>query len=148
MLDRLSPRPGARHRCKRVGRGPGSGWHKTSGRGVKGQGKRSAGRETPVWFEGGQMPLVRRLPKRGFTNIHAKSVQTINLRDLTSFGEGATVDLDALASRGLVRGGRRVPVKLLGDGDAPARLTIKVHRVSAAARRKIEDSGGTVEILA
>jgi large subunit ribosomal protein L15 len=148
MLDRLSPRPGARHRRKRVGRGPGSGLHKTSGRGVKGQGKRSAGRETPAWFEGGQMPLVRRLPKRGFTNIHARSVETLNLRDLARFGEGATVDLEALASRGLVRGRRGVPIKLLGDGDAPARLTIQVHRISASARRKVEEAGGTVELLA
>lgn len=146
MLDRLSPRPGARHRRKRVGRGPGSGLHKTSGRGVKGQGKRSAGRETPMYFEGGQMPLVRRLPKRGFTNIHRKPVEVVNVGALAAFGEGETVDPQALADRGLVRGGR--PVKLLGDGDAPRTLTVKVHRASAGARRKIEEAGGSVEILA
>lgn len=145
MLDRLSPRPGARHRRKRVGRGPGSGLHKTSGRGVKGQGKRSAGRETPMYFEGGQMPLVRRIPKRGFTNIHRKTVEVVNVSALSVFGEGEVVDPQILADRGLVRGGS--PVKLLGDGEAPPKLTVKVHRVSGAARRKIEAAGGSVEIL-
>ena len=145
MLDRLSPRPGARQRRKRVGRGPGSGLHKTSGRGVKGQGKRSAGRETPMYFEGGQMPLVRRLPKRGFTNIHRKPVEVVNVGVLDVFGEGATVDPEALAQRGLVHGG--APVKLLGDGEAPRGLTVKVHRISGSARRKIEEAGGNVEIV-
>lgn len=146
MLDGLSPRPGARHRTKRVGRGPGSGLGKTAGRGTKGQGKRSAGRETPLWFEGGQMPLTRRLPKRGFTNIHRKTVDVLNVRDLASFGEGATVDPESLRARGLVRG--RGPVKLLGEGEAPARIVVKVHRASASARQKIEAAGGTLEILA
>ena len=104
MLDRLSPRPGARHRSKRIGRGPGTGFGKTGGRGMKGQGKRSAGRQTPVWFEGGQMPLVRRLPKRGFTNIHRKRVEIVNLRDLARFGDGATIDVAILAASGLVGG--------------------------------------------
>jgi len=147
MLDRLSPRPGARRRRKRVGRGPGSGFNKTAGRGVKGQGKRSAGRETPAWFEGGQMPLMRRLPKRGFTNIHRKTVEIVNLRDLAGFGDGATVDLAALVQRGLVRGSG-APVKLLGEGDAPSNLTIRVNRASAAAREKVESAGGSVEIVA
>ena len=147
MLDRLSLRPGARHRPKRIGRGPGTGLGKTGGRGMKGQGKRSAGRQTPVWFEGGQMPLVRRLPKRGFTNIHRKRVEIVNLRDLARFGEGATIDVASLAESGLVRGSG-VAVKLLGDGDAPKGLTVKVHRVSGSARRKVEEAGGTVEILA
>jgi len=146
MLDRLSPRPGARHRRKRVGRGPGSGWHKTSGRGVKGQGKRSAGRETPAWFEGGQMPLVRRLPKRGFHNVNRQAVETVNVGQLAGIGEGATVDPELLAARGLIRG-RGKPVKLLGEGDAPPRVHVKVHRVSASARRKVEEAGGTVEIV-
>ena len=147
MLDRLSPRPGARHRPKRIGRGPGTGFGKTGGRGMKGQGKRSAGRQTPVWFEGGQMPLVRRLPKRGFTNIHRKRVEIVNLRDLAKFGDEATIDVASLAECGLVRGSR-VEVKLLGDGDAPQGVTVKVHRASASARRKVEEAGGTVEILA
>jgi len=147
MLDRLSLRPGARHRPKRIGRGPGTGYGKTGGRGMKGQGKRSAGRQTPVWFEGGQMPLVRRLPKRGFTNIHRKSVEIVNLRDLARFGDGATIDVAVLAASGLV-GGSGATVKLLGDGDAPQGVTVKVHRASASARRKVEKAGGTVEILA
>jgi len=145
MLDRLSPRPGARHRRKRVGRGPGSGLHKTSGRGVKGQGKRSAGREVPAYFEGGQMPLVRRLPKRGFTNIHRKQVAVVNVGALEVFGEGATVDPETLRARGLVHG--TAPVKLLGDGEAPKNLTVKVHRISGPARKKIEAAGGSVEIV-
>ncbi|MDJ0787340.1 MAG: 50S ribosomal protein L15 [Myxococcota bacterium] len=147
MLDRLSPRPGARHRPKRVGRGPGSGWNKTSGRGEKGQGHRSAGRETPLWFEGGQMPLARRTPKRGFKNIHRKAVESLNVRELANFAEGSTVDPEALLAAGLIRG-RAGCVKLLGDGDAPKGLTIKVHKASAAAIEKIQAAGGTVEILA
>ena len=146
MLDRLSPRPGARHRSKRIGRGPGTGFGKTGGRGMKGQGKRSAGRQTPIWFEGGQMPLVRRLPKRGFANIHRKRVEIVNLRDLAKFGDEATIDVASLAECGLVRRGG-AEVKLLGDGDAPRGVTVKVHRASAAARRKVEEAGGTVEIL-
>lgn len=145
MLDQLKPRPGARHRAMRVGRGPGSGRHKTSGRGVKGQGKRSAGRETPAWFEGGQMPLARRLPKRGFHNRFRKHVQIVNLRSLAVFGDGASVDADALCARGLARAG--VPIKLLGDGEAPSNLTVKVHRVSRGARARLEQAGGTVEIV-
>ena len=113
MLDRLSPRPGARHRPKRVGRGPGSGIGKTSGRGIKGQGHRSAGREVSTHFEGGQMPLVRRIPKRGFTNIHRKPHEIVNVGALAGFAEGATVDVEALVARGLVRS-TRLAVKLLG----------------------------------
>lgn len=146
MLDRLEPRPGARHRRKRVGRGPGSGTGKTGGRGVKGQGKRSPGRETPLWFEGGQMPLMRRLPKRGFHNPFRRAAEVVNLSALGVFGEGATVDVEMLAARGLVRG-TGGPVKILGEGEAPRGLTIRVHRVSASARQKIEQAGGTVEII-
>jgi len=145
MLDRLAPKAGSRHRKKRVGRGPGSGNGKTAGRGDKGQGHRSAGRETPLWFEGGQMPLVRRIPKRGFTNIHRKAVDIVNLRDLEAFGEGATIDIEFLAQKGLVGG--KAKVKLLGEGDAPQKLTIKVHRISASAKQKVEAAGGSVEIL-
>ncbi len=146
MLDHLAPRPGARRRPKRVGRGPGSGIGKTSGRGIKGQGKRSPGRETAIYFEGGQMPLVRRVPKRGFHNPGRTAVQVVNVGALGVFGEGATVDLDALRQRGLIRASRR-PVKLLAEGEAPARLTVNVHRASAAARKKIEAAGGSVELL-
>ena len=146
MLDRLKPKVGARKKPLRVGRGPGSGRHKTSGRGVKGQGKRSAGRETPFWFEGGQMPLTRRVPKRGFTNIHRKKVEVVNLRDLARLGDGATVDPRTLAEKGLIRG-KGALVKLLGEGDAPKNLTVKLHRVSASARAKVEGAGGNVETL-
>jgi large subunit ribosomal protein L15 len=127
-----------------VGRGPGSGLNKTAGRGEKGQGKRSPGREVPFGFEGGQMPLARRLPKRGFHNLFRKTFQVVNLGSLAAFEEGATVDLEALASKGLIarRGGS---VKLLGEGEAPKNLTVRVHAASKTARKKIEESGGTVE---
>jgi large subunit ribosomal protein L15 len=146
MLDRLQPRPGARHRRKRVGRGPGSGWNKTSGRGEKGQGKRSPGRETALHFEGGQMPLMRRVPKRGFHNPGRTEHQVVNVGALSAFGDGARVDAAALAARGLVpRGAGRV--KILGEGEAPRKLTVVVHGVSAGARRKIEEAGGNVELV-
>ena len=146
MLDRLKPRHGSRSARVRVGRGPGSGLHKTSGRGVKGQGKRSAGREVPFHFEGGQMPLSRRLPKRGFHNRTGTEYQVVNLGALSVFGDGATVDFEALVARGLVhrRGG---DVKLLADGDAPRNLTVKVAAASASARSKVEAAGGTVETV-
>src|SRR5688572_3340558 len=144
MLDRLQPRPGARHVRKRKGRGPGTGHQKTAGRGTKGQGKRSPGRETPLYFEGGQMPLTRRIPKRGFTNIHRELYSVVNVRDLARFGEGATVDPAALVARGLVRrAGLRV--KLLGEGDAPARATVRVHAARGTARRKPAAAGGSDE---
>ena len=146
MLDRLTPRPGARHARKRVGRGPGSGLHKTSGRGVKGQGKRSAGRETPLHFEGGQMPLTRRLPKRGFHHAGRKVNQVVNVSELEGFDAGSTVDVEALAARGLINP-KRGDVKLLADGEAPKNLTVKVHAASAAARQKIEQAGGRVETV-
>jgi large subunit ribosomal protein L15 len=147
MLDRLSPRPGARHRRKVVGRGPGSGHGKTSTRGVKGQGKRSAGAAAARATEGGQMPLVRRLPKRGFRSRSHVQFLVVNLGDLAAFGEGATVDAAALRARGLIRG-RGGPVKLLADGEPPKRLTVKVDRISAAARAKLEAAGGSVETQA
>ena len=146
MLDRLKPRPGALRAQKRVGRGPGSGWNKTAGRGVKGQGKRSPGREVPVGFEGGQMPLARRLPKRGFRNRSRKVFQVVNVGALTAFGDGATVDVEALVARGLVRS-RGGDVKLLGEGEAPKGLSVKVHAASAGARKKIEEAGGKLEAL-
>jgi large subunit ribosomal protein L15 len=146
MLDRLQLRPGARTRPKRVGRGPGSGWHKTSGRGVKGQGKRSPGREVPFGFEGGQMPLARRLPKRGFYNRGRKVHQVVNVGQLAVFGEGASVDVAALVARGLVRA-RGGDVKLLADGEPPKGISVRVHAASAAARKKVEAAGGTLESL-
>ena len=145
MLDRLKPRPGAKHRRRRVGRGPGSGTGKTCGSGVKGQGTRSGGAVRRA-FEGGQMPLVQRLPKRGFTNIFRKPVEIVNVGDLAVFGEGASVDRDALAARGLIRRSVEI-VKLLAEGDAPKGLTIKVSRASGAAVKKVEAAGGSVELI-
>ena len=146
MLDRLAPRAGARKTAKRIGRGPGSGIGKTSGRGMKGQGKRSPGRETPFWFEGGQMPMARRLPKRGFFNPHRVAYQILNVGALSAFEAGSTVDAEALLAHGLIRrnGGG---VKLLAQGDAPKNLTVKVQRVSGRAREKVEEAGGSVELI-
>jgi len=146
MLDRLAPHPGAKKAAKRVGRGPGSGTGKTSGRGMKGQGKRSPGRETPFWFEGGQMPMARRLPKRGFFNPHRVDYQIVNVGALSVFEAGSTVDAESLAAHGLIRrhGGG---VKILAQGDAPKNLTLKVQRVSGSARKKIEEAGGSVELI-
>ena len=146
MLDRLQPRPGATRRRKRVGRGPGSGHRKTSGRGIKGQGKRSPGRETPFYFEGGQMPLSRRLPKRGFHSLVHKVYRIVNLGSLTSLA-GAQIDAGFLEARGLIRHSKQ-PVKLLAEGEAPKGLAIRVQAASAAARRKVEEAGGSVEIIA
>jgi large subunit ribosomal protein L15 len=113
---------------------------------VKGQGKRSPGRETPFHFEGGQMPLARRLPKRGFHNPFRTTYRIVNLAALSAFGDGATIDPEQLESRGLIKHGKD-GVKLLGQGDAPKNLTVKVHRISASARQKIETAGGTVEVI-
>ena len=146
MLDRLAPPAGATSPTKRVGRGPGSGTGKTAGRGMKGQGKRSAGRSTPFWFEGGQMPLVRRLPKRGFFNRDRVEYQIVNVGALSVFEAGSTVDAEALLARGLIRrnGGG---VKILARGDAPKKLALKVQRVSGRAREKVEEAGGSVELV-
>ncbi len=146
MLERLSPRHGSQRPPKRVGRGPGSGTGKNAGRGTKGQGHRSAGRETPFHFEGGQMPLVRRLPKRGFHNLFRKSYRIVNVGALSVFGDGASVDAKQLEERGLIKHGRD-GVKLLAEGDAPKNLKISVHKASASAKKKVEDAGGSVEVL-
>jgi large subunit ribosomal protein L15 len=145
MLDRLQPRPGARTRHRRP-RGPGCGFGKTAGRGTKGQGHRSAGRETGRHFEGGQMPLVRRIRKYGFHRPDRVESRIVNLGALAGFGDGATVDAEALEARGLIRGGT-APIKLLAAGEAPRNLTVRVHRASASARQKIEAAGGKVEIV-
>ena len=146
MLERLTPRTGSRHRPKRVGRGPGSGIGRHCGRGIKGQGTRSRGRPTKLRFEGGQMPLTQRLPKRGFRSRSRKRVETVNLSDLTRFGDGATIDAETLAARGLVRNASAW-VKVLGQGDAPQNLVVKVNRISTSARQKVEAAGGSVELL-
>ncbi len=145
MLDELKPHRGSNLRKKRVGRGPGSGVGRYCGRGIKGQGKRSAGREVPAHFEGGQMPLARRLPKRGFTSRRRSRMEVVNLKDLVVFGDGANVDPTLLRERGLIRRGG-APIKILGEGDPPKNLKVQVARVSAAARSKIEAAGGEVEL--
>ncbi|MEB2343360.1 MAG: 50S ribosomal protein L15 [Deltaproteobacteria bacterium] len=145
MLDRLAPRPGARTRHRRP-RGPGCGFGKTSGRGTKGQGHRSAGAETGRHFEGGQMPLVRRIRKYGFRRPDRVACEIVNVGALAGFGDGATVDAEALLARGLVRTGS-APIKLLAEGEAPRNLTVRVQRASASARAKIEAAGGKVEIV-
>lgn len=147
MLDQLKKSRGSSHRRKRVGRGPGSGSGKTCGTGFKGQGTRS-GQKIKPWFEGGQMPLQMRLPKRGFHNRFRTQVEIVNLADLARLGEGVTVDDGSLASAGLIRGAAGALVKLLGNGEAPKNLTIKVDRISISAKEKIEAAGGSVELLA
>jgi large subunit ribosomal protein L15 len=113
---------------------------------MKGQGKRSPGRATPFSFEGGQMPLVRRLPKRGFFNRDRVAFQIVNVGALSVFEAGSTVDTEALRARGLIRrnGGG---VKILAQGDAPKKLLLRVQRVSGSARKKIEEAGGSVELI-
>ncbi len=141
-LDTLKPPAGSNHPPKRRGRGPGSGHGKTSGHGHKGQKARSGGHVRPG-FEGGQMPLIRRVPKRGFTNPFKARAQTVNLKSLGAFA-GREVTAAALAEAGLVGHADR-PVKLLGDGEAPAGLVVKGLAVSAAARTKVEAAGGRIE---
>jgi large subunit ribosomal protein L15 len=145
MLDELKPSPGSKHRRKRVGRGPGSGIGRYCGRGVKGQGTRSAGRPTHLRFEGGQMPLTMRLPKRGFTSRNRVGVEIVNLSDLSRLGDGATVDAASLVASGLIRGSG-APIKVLAEGEAPKNLTIRVNRISASAQSKVEAAGGSVEL--
>jgi large subunit ribosomal protein L15 len=113
---------------------------------VKGQGTRS-GKKIKAWFEGGQMPLTQRVPKRGFTNIFRKDVEIVNVGELARLGDGATVDPESLAKNGLIRGSG-VEIKLLGEGESPKNLTIKLNRVSAGARTKVEAAGGSVELTA
>ena len=140
----LRPSPGATHSRKRVGRGPGSGHGKTAGRGYKGQ-KSRTGYRHQRGFEGGQMPLHRRIPKRGFTNIFRVEYDIVNISDLDRFEAGAAVTLEALAERRLARRSR--PVKILGDGEITKALTVSAHKFSAAARASIEAAGGRCEVI-
>ena len=144
-LNELSPAKGSRTKKKRVGRGVASGTGKTAGRGSKGHNSRSGGGVRPG-FEGGQMPIHRRLPKRGFTNIFSDSIAVINVRDLNRFESGSVVDEVALVSSGLVKGARD-GIKLLGQGEIGHPLSVKVNRISATARKKIEAAGGNVEVV-
>jgi large subunit ribosomal protein L15 len=145
-LSSLHPAPGARQPRKRVGRGPGSGLGKTAGRGHKGRKSRSGG-NSPPGYEGGQMPLQRRLPKRGFTNPFRKEFEVVNLQSLGRFAAGSVVDPAALAEAGLA-GKRSGRIKVLGKGTVEHALTVKAHGFSEAAKAAIEAKGGTVEVLA
>jgi large subunit ribosomal protein L15 len=141
-LHELKPAPGSRKNKKRIGRGPGSGTGKTAGKGHKGQKSRS-GYSRRDGFEGGQMPLVRRVPKRGFTNIFRTEYSIVNLRQLENLD--GSLGPDELLSHGLVRQGR--PVKILGNGELTKSLTVRAHKFSATAKAKIEAAGGTCEEL-
>jgi large subunit ribosomal protein L15 len=143
-LYELKAPAGHRKKRKRLGRGPGSGTGKTSGRGVKGQ---HARRQMRVGFEGGQLPIHRRVPKRGFTNIHRIEVTGINVGLLAEFPEGTVVTPELLHAHGLLPK-RATVIKLLGDGELSTKLTIQVHRISESARTKVEAVGGSVELLA
>lgn len=143
QLHDLAPAPGSRKNRKKIGRGPGSGMGKTSGKGHKGLKARSGGSVRPG-FEGGQMPIYRRLPKRGFFNIFKTNYAVLNVRDLDRFDDGATIDVDALRGAGMVKG-RFDGVKLLGEGELTKKFSLKNIAVSKTAKEKIEAAGGTVE---
>jgi len=144
-LNELSPSKGSKSSRKRLGRGPGSGTGKTSGKGHKGHKARSGGGVRPG-FEGGQMPIQRRLPKVGFTNIFKKEIAVVNIRDLLKFESGSTVDEAVLVRSGIVKG-RRDGIKLLAQGDINFPLTVKVSFASSGAKEKIEKAGGKVEVI-
>jgi large subunit ribosomal protein L15 len=147
-LDDLRPAPGSNKRRKRIGRGPGSGHGKTSGKGHKGQHARSGGGKR-AGFEGGQMPLYRRIPKRGFVPHGGKTEYAIvNLKSLATLPAGSVVDPDSLVKARLIKNGHRGLVKILGGGDIEHALTVKAHAVSESARQKIEARGGRIEVLA
>jgi large subunit ribosomal protein L15 len=148
-LRELKPAPGSVRRKKRVGRGIGSGNGKTAGRGHKGRGSRSGG-NTPPGYEGGQMPLQRRLPKRGFRRLLRNAARReefaqVNLRWMVGFAEGETIDPQIMADRGLVPAGRKV--KVLGDGELKSRINVRAHAFSKGAREKITALGGTAELI-
>lgn len=143
MLDQLQPKAGSTHSKKRVGRGNGSGWGGTSGKGHKGQKARSGGK-VRVGFEGGQTPLMRRLPKFGFTNTQFKTTYTIiNLKDLSRYG--TEIDPIALADKGVMKANGLL--KILGDGELTSAVTVKAHKFSKSAKEAIEKAGGKAEVL-
>jgi len=145
-LHELKPPTGSRHRRKIVGRGPGSGHGQTSGKGEKGQRARSGGGSHP-WFEGGQLPLHRRVPKRGFVNIFRKEYAVLNVKDLERFAPGTAVTPATLAEAGLVRHAAMGGVKVLGEGRLTKPLTVSAHQFSKSAAEKIRAAGGTVEVI-
>ena len=144
-LNNLGPNPGEKKRKRRIGRGPGSGRGKTAGKGHKGLLARS-GRANQIGFEGGQMPLARRLPKRGFTNIFRTEYTIVNLKALSAMKEGVTVNPDLLRESGLVKG-KGNPIKILGDGDLQRPLVIEAHKFSKVAQQKIEQVGGQAKVI-
>ena len=145
-LHDLAPAAGSNKAVKRIGRGPASGQGKTAGKGHKGQ-KARAGRGPRPGFEGGQMPLQRRVPKRGFNNIFAKEIAIVNVSALEDrFEDGAVIDVEALIAKGLVKEALD-GVKILGNGDLTKKFTVKVNAYSASAKEKIEKAGGTAEIV-
>ena len=144
-LNELSPAPGSVRDAKRIGRGHGSGQCKTAGKGHKGQKARSGHGMRPG-FEGGQMPLQRRIPKRGFNNIFAAKAAVINVGALKAFEDGAVVDAAALKAAGIVKNIEN-GVKILGNGTVDKKLTVKVTAISASAKEKIEKAGGKAEVI-
>lgn len=145
-LHELSPTQGSKKSVKRIGRGPGSGWGKTSGKGHKGQKARS-GRGMHPGFEGGQMPLQRRLPKRGFVNIFRKEFAVVNLSDLEkNFEDGSVINIDALLGTGLIKK-TLDGVKILANGDLTKKFTVQVNAYSETAKNKIEAAGGKAEVV-
>lgn len=145
MLNELKPVAGARHSRKRLGRGTGSGLGKTSGKGHKGQNARSGGGVRPG-FEGGQIPLFQRLPKRGFHNINRKEYAIVNLSDLNMFEDGAVVSLETFIESGLVKK-MHYGIKVLGQGTLEKKLTVQAHKFSTSAETAIVNAGGTVEVI-
>ena len=145
QIHELTPAPGSNKPSKRVGRGHGSGNGKTAGKGHKGQKARSGG-GVRIGFEGGQMPLARRIPKRGFKNIFATKYATVNVSDLNKFKDGTVVDTELLVASGLVK---KVEdgVKILGNGELTANLTVKAAKFSQSAIEKIEKAGGKAEVM-
>ena len=144
-LHELRPPAGSRHRVKRVGRGPGSGHGQTSGKGEKGQLARSGSGRRP-YFEGGQLPLHRRIPKRGFTNIFRKEYAILNVKDLDRFEVGAAVTPASLQEAGLIRRGATL-VKILGEGSLTKALSVTAHSFSKTAAEKIRAAGGRLEVI-
>ncbi len=144
-LHELSPAEGSKKSSKRIGRGHGSGWGKTAGKGHKGQKARSGGSIRPG-FEGGQMPLQRRIPKRGFNNIFAKKIVAINVSALNAFDDGAEVTAEALIEKGIVKNSYD-GIKVLGNGNVTKKLTVKVAAFSESAKQKIEAAGGKAEVV-
>ncbi len=144
-LESLSPVKGSVSKRKRVGRGHGSGLGKTSGRGHKGAGQRSGNKKRP-WFEGGQMPLARRLPRRGFTNIFRESFQIVNIGDLNIVDDNAIIDPEFLKNKGFVRSSLK-PIKILGNGHIEKKITISATAFSTSAKKKIEKAGGEIIVL-